>query len=1159
MSFFKSGFARGTFFVLAVICLLAAIFVLPSQMRSRAAKGLFPRTESHAEDLPNYDIRTDKNSIEKLAVYRSNNKKTAVDIADARDSFVAGEKALRERIPTLKVEYNNDLKIPEIIATDVQQGKAALAGSASKLSQRLRDGDGSRIEMLKDFLDENRSLIGATSEQVSQLKVTADYTNPDGRLSFVEMDQEAGGIPVFRGEVKAGFNAKGEMFRVINNLAPGLDEANLSSEFGDPSEAVELGYSFINAKRDEKDTTIDKEVSSDIRTVFGSGDSATIAEKIYFPTEPSVAVPAWRIYIWQPVNAFYLIVDANNKTLLWRKNVTEDQTQSSTYSVYVNPNAMVNVADSPFPRTPGPLTPDGTQAPGIGRTSVSRIGNEAPYTFNNLGWITDGGTRTDGNNIQAGLDRDGTDGVDVNSEAVSATRDFTFAYSPLDPNTNTGDVPTTAAFQQGSVTHLFYISNWYHDITYTLGFNEAAGNYQNVNFTGQGVAGDRVRGEGQDSSGTNNANFSSFPDGTRGRMQMYLWTGPNPDIDGNLDADVVIHELTHGLSNRLHGNSSGLQLDIARGMGEGWSDFYAHCLLSEPTDPVNGVYTIGGYDTYSRFAGYTTNYYYGIRRFPKAIIASTGGPNNRPHNPLTFQDIDSTKINLTDGAFAAGPLGSATADQVHNIGEVWSSALWEVRARYINRLGWATGNRQILQLVTDGMKLAPLNPNPLSERDAIIAATLNSGTAADVADMWQGFAARGFGANASIQVYGGASTGGLNTVRVTESFDLPNLAQTPNIAIMEASGGNNNGVPDPGETVMITIPLSNTTGNNASNTSLQIVNGGSANYGTIAHAASGAQTVGYTLPFTTTCGSVVTLTFNVNSSLGPVTFTRKFAVGAPVNTFTENFDAVAPPTVPAGWSVTSAGAATQAWVSTAASSDTAPNSMFAADIANTGGSTELTSPSVAVTAAGALLTFRHRFNSEAGFDGGVLDISVNGGAFQDIVTAGGEFVQNGYNSILPSTTTNTLGERAAWSGTSGAYVTTVVRVPPSAVGQNVQFRWRFGFDSSVAPTGGGWNVDTISFAGNYACSAVPTAAGVTVSGRVLTSDGRGVTNARVSITDSTGNVVTFVTGRRGLYRFDEIEVGQSYVVSVASRRFNYEPRLIELSDNVTDLNFVPTP
>jgi hypothetical protein len=56
---------------------------------------------------------------------------------------------------------------------------------------------------------------------------------------------------------------------------------------------------------------------------------------------------------------------------------------------------------------------------------------------------------------------------------------------------------------------------------------------------------------------------------------------------------------------------------MARGMGEGWGDFYGHAMLSEPSDPINGTYTTGGYATHLGTGGYTSNYYYGIRRFPR--------------------------------------------------------------------------------------------------------------------------------------------------------------------------------------------------------------------------------------------------------------------------------------------------------------------------------------------------------------------------------------------------------------------------------------------------------------------------------------------------------------------------------------------------------------
>ncbi|MFM9903196.1 MAG: M36 family metallopeptidase [Pyrinomonadaceae bacterium] len=1070
MNYFRARSVRWFFLAAILLGVLTAVVGIPFQSTSKAAKGLFQKTESHEERLPNYDIRSDKSAADQIASFRSRSGKSAVDIADARDSLVLGENILRRHIPTLKVDYNSDIQTPEVIAPNVQQAKVMLTGRSEQ----------QRSQILINFLSENTQLVGSRREQVSELKVTADYTNPDGNLSFVQLAQEINGIPVFRGEVKAGFTKRGEMFRIINNLAPGLDYSSLSTDFGDPSVAADLAAGYVNADSLDRaaHAQLNTEASTGLKAVFGTGDSATTAEKMYFPTEPGVAIPAWRVLIWQPVNAYYVIVDAATGAMLWRKNITEDQTQSATYSVYANPNAMINVAHSPFPFLPlgTPAEPNGVQGVAVKRRAITRIGNEAPYTFNNLGWITDGDTKTDGNAIQAGLDRDGVDGVDPNSEAVSGARNFTFAYRPYNPNTQRGDAPVPAsqtypgsAFQQGAITQLFYIGNWFHDETYQLGFTEQAGNFQNDNFGRGGLGGDRVRGEGQDSSGTNNANFSTPADGGRGRMQMYIWSAPNPDIDGNLDADVVIHELTHGLSNRLHGNGSGLSLDIARGMGEGWSDFYAHCLLSEPTDPINAVYTIGAYDTYLARPG-VNNYYYGIRRFPKAVMAFTGGPMNRPHNPLTFADIDATKINISDGAFS--PSGGGIADQVHNIGEVWSIALWEIRARMMQRLTPAVGNRRILQLVTDGMKLAPLNPTPLSERDAMIAAALASGTAGDVADIWAGFALRGFGAGASIQALGGVNFGsGNGTVRVTEAFDLPNLYQAPNIAIADING-NNNGVPEPGETVTLTIPLTNSTGINATGTTLQIAGGGLANYGTINHGATVSRTIDYTVPAGAACGAVISLTLNANSSLGPASFTRTIAVGSPVTTFTENFDGVTAPAVPAGWSVSSTNPA-MTFVSTTAVPDSGVNSMFATDPASSGGSTELISPSIAVNAQAANVTFRHKYDSESGWDGGVLDISIAGGAFQDIIAAGGTFLQNGYNGVMAVSTGNPFGQRAGWTGNSGGYITSVVRLPAAANGQNIQLRWRFGADSNTAPVGGGWNVDTIQFAGNYGCAPVP--------------------------------------------------------------------------------------
>lgn len=1056
-----------------ILGLMASLFVLPSFFLSEAggkrSKGLSERTESHGDGIENYDIRADKSAFEKLAQFRGASEKDAAMVADVRANFVRGEEQLKAKVPTLKVEYNLDIRTPEVIAPEVKLGPKFLTSASTN----------NRAEILRNFVKENENLIGVNDSQADGLKVTANYTNPDGNLSFASLEQFINGVPVFRGEVKAGFTKQGEMIRVINNLAPALSYESLATDFRNPLDAVKSAAAAINLDANKLDLTRNDSASNDLKVTFGTGDSATTAEKMYFPTEPGVARTAWRVLIWQPVNAFYVIVDAETGVMLWRKNITEDQTQSATYNVYVNPNAMVNVAENPFPITPGPISPNGQQGAAISRTSITLIGNEAPNTFNNNGWLSNGVTVTDGNAIQAGLDRDATDGVDTNSEAVSATRDFTFAYNPLNPNTNTGDEPVPATqtypgstFQQGTITQMFYIANRYHDALYQLGFNEQAKNFQDNNFGRGGLETDRIRGEGQDVSGFNNANFSTGADGTRGRMQMYIWTGPNPDIDGNIDADVMIHEITHGTSNRLHGNGSGLSLNMSRGMGEGWSDFYAHCLLSEPSDPINGIYTIGSYDTYLGAGGTTNNAYYGIRRFPKAVMAFTGGANNRPHNPLTFADADSTQINTTDGAFPRGPFGSSTSDQVHNLGEIWSSALWEVRANLINLHGWAEGNRRVLQYVTDGMKLAPYAPNFLQERDAIIAAAQASAPPAhrneDVNQIWWGFRTRGMGASATVNVPGS----GASDTRVTEAFDAPNLVQTPSLTVSDTQG-NNNGYAEPGEQIALNVPLFNNTGREANGVTLQLIGGGSAITNRIDNNTGFSFVISYTVPSVTPCGSAITLTFNLTSSLGPATFTRVLIVGIPQTTFTQNFDGVNAPNFPAGWTAVPVLSGTN-FVNSTISPDSAPNAPFALDPATVGGGTDLTSPSIPITSPAAVLSFRNQFDTEAGWDGGALEISINGGAFQDVITAGGRFIQNGYTGIIGAGTNNPLANRSTWNGFSNGYLNTSVQLPASAAGQNVQFKWRFGADNNTVGQGAnpGWSVDGVKVAGNYSCIIV---------------------------------------------------------------------------------------
>ncbi len=742
-----------------------------------------------------------------------------------------------------------------------------------------------RESIIRGFINDNADLFGMTPIQVARLRKTAEYTNPDGRLSWVKMEQRWNGIKVFRGEMMAAFTSDGELARMVGELTPEPDEKDLATT---PkvaaAAAVVTAAASVGMTLAESQLAV-KESSPDGRTVVlhpaGHLNEDIKLELQYFPLDAGLATLAWSMVLWRENAAYYALVDAETGDLLWRKNITDYQTQAASYAVYND--------DSPAPLSPSNALPgSGAQGAPIARSLFTLI-SELP-AFDNLGWLTDGINTTTGNNVDAGLDIDGIDGIDSNGRAVgSPFRVFNFSYNPAPGVPPPGDSPTLADYRMGVVTNLFFWTNRYHDRLYQLGFTEAAGNFQQNNFGRGGLGNDFVLAQAQDSSGTNNANFATPPDGFPGRMQMYIFTGPNPDRDGSLDQEIVIHELTHGVSNRLHANAAGLSSITSIGMGEGWSDFYARALLSTADEDVNGVYASGGYATFQAFGfPFTDNYYYGIRRFPYAVKSAVG-PNGRPHNPLTFADTDPAQLNTTDGAFPESPFNWSFngAREVHNLGEIWCMALLEVRARLINRLGFADGNQRALQLVTDGMKLDPVNPTMLQGRDSILAADIAGFGGDDEMDIWAGFAARGMGFSAKVN----------SAFSVTEAFDTPNLSLGA-VAVSNDSCSPPDGFADPGESLTLTIPLTNPfRATPANGVSISVEGGGSVSYGDIPAGGTVSRNVPFTVPSAAICGTQLPVNVLITSSLGMVTRTFNLQIGRPVNTVVTNYSsgAVAAP------------------------------------------------------------------------------------------------------------------------------------------------------------------------------------------------------------------------------------------------------------------------
>lgn len=87
----------------------------------------------------------------------------------------------------------------------------------------------------------------------------------------------------------------------------------------------------------------------------------------------------------------------------------------------------------------------------------------------------------------------------------------------------------------------------------------------------------------------------------------------------------------------------------------------------------------------------------------------------------------------------------------------------------------------------------------------------------------------------------------------------------------------------------------------------------------------------------------------------------------------------------------------------------------------------------------------------------------------------------------------------------------------------------------------------------------PTAANVIVGGRVLTSNGYGVSKARVSITNQNGETRSAITNSFGYYRLDEIPAGATYVISVRHKVYQFNSQVVTVSEDIQNADFTAEP
>jgi hypothetical protein len=725
--------ARSAGLSLVLVCGLAAAAPdTGDQLQGPRTNRLLPANHAlwctqcnHGEGLPAYDIRTDD------AIY------SALASAAAQKDAAKGEAAaakLRALIPSLAVDFDESLGTPKFIRAT----EGFLTGQRAGVAWTTVVGD---------FVTANRSMTGFDADELSGNRVTRDVLTKHNGMRSLTVQQTHEGVDIFGATLRFSITARGELISfssfMLDRPVGGFTPAKVTVE---AASAIVAAAADAGVTIDRAELAIQEdETGADRRTVWKTPAALRADEKletklVYFPIRRGVLVPAWTVVVPQHGlgHTYDTVIDATDGKVLVRTNRLMCASPI-TFNVYTG--------DSPAPMSPGLFTTGTAQAPIVSRNIITVTTAEmTPYSP--LGWITDGNTQTLGNNVDAHTDTDANNAADIPRPDGGASLNFDF---PLDL------ALAPSGYQAAAVTQMFYLSNRYHDRLYSLGFDEPAGNFQTNNFGLGGTGNDAVQADVQDGSGTNNANFSTNgTDGSTGRCQMYVWTGPNPDRDGALESDVVFHELTHGTSIRLHGALSSTQ---PAGMGEGWSDFVALSINSQPGDDPDACYTMGPYATYL-LSGLTRNYYFGIRRYPYSTDMNKG--------PLTLGDIDTTHYDVSGSVPRSAIYPASSNSDAHDYGEVWCQILWECRAGMIHAHGFA-GNEMILQLVIDGMKISTSNPTFIQARDAIIAADNADNGGANLSTLWTAFAKRGIGTGASVPA---ASS----TTGVVESFVTPTFA-----------------------------------------------------------------------------------------------------------------------------------------------------------------------------------------------------------------------------------------------------------------------------------------------------------------------------------------------------------------------------------------------
>ncbi len=493
-------------------------------------------------------------------------------------------------------------------------------------------------------------------------------------------------------------------------------------------------------------------------------------------------------------------------------------------------------------------------------------------------------------------------------------------------------------------------------------------------------------------------------------LSLSLYTGADPipaQLDGDFDNGIIAHEYGHGISTRLTGGpqNSGC-LGNAEQMGEGWSDFFSLALTVKEGDTGDMNRGVGTYVQRQSNDGT------GIRRYPYSTDMSI--------NPLVYDDLIANT-------------------EVHALGEVWTVMLWDLYWALVDKYGFdpdlvngTAGNNRAIRLVMDGMKLQPCSPGFIDGRNAIFAADDINYNGEDYCLIYEVFARRGLGYGANQGAPTVANDG-------LQSFELyPFCDQRLKIKKTVTE------IVDAGEEVTVTLKVYNHKLTDVTDVVVTDAIPAGCNY------VAGSATGGGTL----TGDAVV---FNIASleSRDSATLTYKFLTDPEASSISYFFDdfengennwyseSLDDPGFGNYWEQQTTYKYSGQYAYGVENIDTTSDQVVRFD-----------QPHL-VTGTQPVLRFYHRYDTESGADGGIVQLKAGTSLLWEDL--GPKMFKNGYRGTIQYGTFAIPFQKAFW-GNNQTFKPTYVDLADYN-GQQVNIRWRFGSDGNTGATG--WYLDDV--------------------------------------------------------------------------------------------------